>query len=139
MATIQRFEDLEIWELSRQLAKEIFLFSKSEKISKDFALKDQMNRSAGSIMDNIAEGFGRASRLEFIQFLSIATGSAAELQSQIYRSSDKEYMDEVMSTNLSEKVNAIYKKTNGFIKYLNSTLIKGTKFKERVQTHKNDK
>ncbi len=139
MATIQRFEDLEIWQLTRELAKEIFVFSKSEKLCKDFALKDQMNRSAGSIMDNIAEGFGRASRLEFIQFLSIATGSAAELQSQIYRCIDKEYMDELCFTSLSEKTNAVYKKTNGFIKYLNGTIIKGTKFKERVKTPPNGK
>ena len=133
------YRNLEIWQLSRQLAKEIYAFTKSEKLSKDFALKDQMNRSAGSIMDNIAEGFGRASRLEFIQFLSISTGSAAELQSQIYRCSDKEYMDEFFFNDLAEKTNAVYKKTNGFIKYLNSTIIKGTKFKERVQSSKNDK
>jgi four helix bundle protein len=136
MATIQRFEDLEIWQLARELAKEIFIFCKTEKLSKDFALKDQMNRSAGSIMDNIAEGFGRSSRLEFIQFLSIATGSAAELQSQIYRCFDKEYMDEALFNDLAEKTNALYKKTNGFIKYLNTSIIKGTKFKERVQSPK---
>jgi four helix bundle protein len=136
MATILRFEDLEIWQLARELAKETFLFTKSEKLSKDFALKDQMNRSAGSIMDNIAEGFGRSSGLEFIQFLSIASGSAAELQSQVYRCFDKEYIDEVSFNDLAEKTNALYKKTNGFIKYLNATIIKGTKFKERVQSPK---
>jgi four helix bundle protein len=136
MATIMRFEDLEIWQLARALAKEVFVFTKTEKLSKDFAHKDQMNRSAGSIMDNIAEGFGRASRLEFIQFLSIASGSTTELQSQIYRCFDKEYMDEVYFNELAEKTNAVYKKTNGFIKYLNGTLIKGTKFKERVPTPK---
>ncbi|MFN0081693.1 MAG: four helix bundle protein [Ferruginibacter sp.] len=139
MATIQRFEELEIWQLARQLAKEIFIFSKSEKLSKDYELKNQMNRSAGSIMDNIAEGFGRSSRLEFIQFLSIVTGSAAELQSQLYRYNDKEYMDEILFKDLAEKTNAVYKKTMGFIKYLSGKLIKGTKFKERVQTPKNDK
>jgi four helix bundle protein len=139
MATIQRFEDLEIWQLARELAKEIFILSKTGMLSKDFALKDQMNRSAGSIMDNIAEGFGRSSRLEFIQFLSIAAGSAAELQSQIYRCYDKEYMNEASFNDLAEKTNAIYKKTNGFIKYLNASIIKGTKFKERVPTAKNDK
>lgn len=139
MATLQRFEDLEIWQLARELAKEIFIFSKSEKLSKDFVLKDQMNRSAGSIMDNIAEGFGRSSRLEFIQFLSISTGSAAELQSQIYRCLDKNYMDEEKFNDLFEKTNAVYKKANGFIKYLNSTIIKGTKFKERVKTPPNSK
>jgi four helix bundle protein len=136
MATILRFEDLEIWQLARGLAKEIFILSKIGMLSKDFALKDQMNRSVGSIMDNIAEGFGRSSRLEFIQFLSIAAGSAAELQSQIYRCYDKEYMDEASFNDLAEKTNAVYKKTNGFIKYLNTSIIKGTKFKERVPTPK---
>jgi four helix bundle protein len=136
MATIMRFEDLEVWQLARELAKEIFHLSKTERLSKDFSLKDQMNRSVGSIMDNIAEGFGRSSRLEFIQFLSIAAGSAAELQSQIYRCYDKEYMDEASFNDLAEKTNAVYKKTNGFIKYLNTSIIKGTKFKERVPTPK---
>jgi four helix bundle protein len=136
MATILRFEDLEIWQLARELAKEIFILSKTGMLSKDFALKDQINRSVGSIMDNIAEGFGRSSRLEFIQFLSIAAGSAAELQSQIYRCYDKEYMDEASFNDLAEKTNAVYKKTNGFIKYLNTSIIKGTKFKERVPTPK---
>jgi four helix bundle protein len=136
MATILRFEDLEIWQLARELAKEIFILSKKGMLSKDFSLKDQMNRSAGSIMDNIAEGFGRSSRLEFIQFLSIAAGSAAELQSQIYRCYDKAYMDEASFNDLAKKTNAIYKKTNGFIKYLNASIIKGTKFKERVPTAK---
>jgi four helix bundle protein len=136
MGTILRFEDLEIWQLARELAKDIFLLSKTGMLSKDFALKDQMNRSAGSIMDNIAEGFGRSSRLEFIQFLSIAAGSAAELQSQIYRCYDKEYMDESSFNELAEKTNAVYKKANGFMKYLNTSIIKGTKFKERVPTPK---
>jgi four helix bundle protein len=136
MATILRFEDLEIWQLARELAKEIFILSKKGMLSKDFALKDQMNRSVGSIMDNIVEGFGRSSRLEFIQFLSTAAGSAAELQSQIYRCHDKEYMDEAAFNDLAEKTNAVYKKTNGFIKYLNTSIIKGAKFKERVPTPK---
>ncbi len=95
-----------------------------------------MNRSAGSIMDNIAEGFGRSSRLEFIQFLTIASGSAAELKSQIYRCYDKEYIKEEYFQELLEKTEAVYKKTNGFIKYLNTSIIKGTKFKERVQSPK---
>lgn len=132
MATIQRFEDLEIWQLARELAKEIFVLAQNGKLSKDFSLKDQMNRSSGSIMDNIAEGFGRASRLEFIQFLSISTGSADELKSQLYRCLDKEYISKDNFDSLYKKTNAIYKKINGFIKYLNTTLVKGTKFKERV-------
>lgn len=78
MATIQRFQDLEIWQLARQLENDIFVILKEGLLAKDFSIKDQMSRSAGSIMDNIAEGFGRGGRNEFIQFLSIAKASAAE-------------------------------------------------------------
>lgn len=130
MATINRFEDLEIWKLSRSLSKEIFRLSQNGKLSKDNELKDQMNRSSGSIMDNIAEGFGRGSRLDFIQFLSIA--SAAELKSQLYRCVDRNYISIVDFEKLSENANAVYKKINGFIKYLNTSIVKGTKFKDRL-------
>lgn len=139
MATIHRFEDLEIWQLARQLAKEIFELTLTPMLSKDFSLKGQMNRSAGLIMDNIAEGYGRASRLEFVQFLSISTGSADELKSQLYRRLDKRHITEDEFTSYSDKTNAVYKKTNGFIKYLNTSFIKGTKFKERTPKPKNSK
>jgi four helix bundle protein len=139
MATIQKFEDLEIWQLARTLSKDIFNLSQKGKLVKDFSLKDQMNRSSGSIMDNIAEGFGRGSRLEFIQFLSFSTGSADELKSQLYRCLDKEYIGKESFEDLYERTNAVYKKINGFIKYLNTTIIKGTKFKERVEIKNNGK
>ena len=139
MATIQKFEDLEIWQLARTLSKDIFILSQTGMLAKDFSLKDQMNRSSGSIMDNIAEGFGRGSRLEFIQFLSISTGSADELKSQLYRCLDKEYISKEHFEDLYERTNAVYKKINGFIKYLNTTLVKGTKFKERVGVKNNGK
>ena len=139
MATIQKFEDLEVWQLARILSKDIFVLSRTTNLAKDFSLKDQMNRSSGSIMDNIAEGYGRGSRLEFIQFLSISTGSADELKSQLYRCLDKEYISKESFENLYEKTNAVYKKINGFIKYLNTSLVKGTKFKERVISKNNGK
>ncbi len=139
MATIQKFEDLEIWQLARTLSRDIFVLSQTGKLSKDFTLKDQMNRSSGSIMDNIAEGFGRGSRLEFIQFLSFSTGSADELKSQLYRCLDKEYINNESFENLYERTNAVYKKVNGFIKYLNTSLVKGTKFKERAGIKNNGK
>lgn len=68
MVTILKFEDLEIWSLARNFSKNSFQITKASKLSKDFALKDKINRSSGSIMDNIAEGFSRNSRLEFIKF-----------------------------------------------------------------------
>lgn len=139
MATIQKFEDLEIWQLSRALSKDIYALTQTGKLAKDFSLKDQMNRSSGSIMDNIAEGFGRGSRLEFIQFLSISTGSADELKSQLYRCLDREYINKEVFEDLYERTNAVYKKINGFIKYLNSSFVRGTKFKERVGIKSNGK
>lgn len=139
MATIQKFEDLEIWQLARTLSKDIFNLSQTGKLAKDFSLKDQMNRSSGSIMDNIAEGYGRGSSLEFIQFLSISTGSADELKSQLYRCLDKDDINKESFEDLYERTNAVYKKINGFIKYLNTTLVKDTKFKERVGLKNNSK
>lgn len=123
MATVHRFEDLEIWKLARQLSVDIFELTQTLPLSKDFSLKDQMNRSSGSIMDNIAEGFGRSSGLEFIQFFSL----------------DKKYISEEKFNDFYEKTNALYKKINGFIKYLNSSIVKGVKFKDRVSTKTNDK
>ena len=131
MPTLQKFEDLDIWQLARALSKKVFLLTKTEKLNKDFSLKDQMNRSSGSIMDNIAEGFGRGSRLEFIQFLSIASGSADELKSQLYRCRDRSYIEQGDFDELYNEAFILNKKINGFIKYLNTSLIKGTKFKER--------
>lgn len=132
MATILKFEDMEIWQLARELAKAIHYLTKNGKLSKDFALKDQMNRSSGSIMDNIAEGFGRSSRLEFVLFLGHSSGSADELKSQLYRCLDKEYISKDEFELYYEQTNAVYKIINGFIKYLNTSTIKGAKFKDRV-------
>lgn len=136
MATILKFEELEIWKLSRQLSKNIFEIILETGLSRDFALRDQMNGSSGSIMDNIAEGFGRTGRLEFIQFLSFSTGSADELKSQLYRCFDRGYINEEKFNTLYNETNILSKKIHGFIKYLNSTNIAGTKFKNRVKNNK---
>ena len=81
MATINKFEDLDIWQEARRLAKEIYLISKETDLKTDFRFKDQIIASSGSVMDNIAEGFERDGNLEFRQFLSIAKGSAGESRS----------------------------------------------------------
>lgn len=69
MATVQRFEDLRIWQGARALENNIFHLTQQGTFSRDFELKNQISRSSGSVMDNIAEGFGRGSRTEFVQFL----------------------------------------------------------------------
>ena len=85
MATIQKFEDLEIWQLARMLCQKVYPLTFEEPIAKDFRFKDQIRGTCGSVMDNIAEGFGRGSKLEFINALTIAKGEAEELKSQLYR------------------------------------------------------
>ena len=123
-----------MWQLARELASKIFNLTKTDKLSKDYKLKDQMNSSSGSIMDNIAEGFGRGSRLEFVQFLSIASGSADELKSQLYRCFDREYLSKNELDNLYELTDKVSRKTITMIAYLNQADIKGQKFKNRTET-----
>lgn len=81
MATIKRFEDLVIWQKARKLSNDIYQKKLKGSFAKDYSLKDQINRATGSIMDNIAEGFGRNGKQEFIQFLSVSKSSATEVRS----------------------------------------------------------
>ena len=135
MATIRRFEDLEIWKIARQLNKEIIELTKTTELKKDFGLKDQIMRSSESVMNNIAEGFGRAGRLEFIQFLSISRGSANELKSQLIQSFDKKYCNENKFNDLITETEKLNNKTAAFINYLNYSNYKGLKFMNRETTN----
>ena len=69
MSTINKFEDIEAWQMARQLCIEVFRITVESNLRNDFSLKDQIKRASGSVMDNIAEGFGRDGNKEFIQFL----------------------------------------------------------------------
>lgn len=134
MATIKKFTDLEVWQLANELHKKIYAQASTGKLSRDFSLKDQISRSSGAVPDNIAEGFGRGGRLEFIQFLAIAGASASELQSQIIRCFDKEYFSKEIFDELFELCNKTGNKIGAFIKYLKSSELKGIKFKDRITT-----
>jgi len=98
-------------------------------LSTDYRLKDQINGSSGSIMDNIAEGFDRGGNKEFINFLSYSKGSAGESLSQLYRIYDRKYISEDEFNELSNKAKELINKIGGLISYLKKSGIKGIKFK----------
>jgi len=128
MATITKFEDLEIWQEARKLAKEIYIISKETDLKTDFRFKEQIKASSGSVMDNIPEGFERDGNIEFRQFLSIAKGSAGESRSQIYRLYDYEYISVEKFEDLKTKHENLSGKIKNFITYLNKKDFKGNKF-----------
>jgi four helix bundle protein len=133
MATINKFEDLEIWKLARQLAKQIFALTEKEKFSRDFELKNQIKASSGSVMDNIAEGFGRGGNKEFVTFLCYSIGSASESQSQLYRALDYNYITQTEFDENYTLASTIIKKCGSFVTYLNKSNYKGEKFKHRTE------
>jgi four helix bundle protein len=125
--TIQRFEELEIWKNARILCRKIRDLSIESSLLKDFSLKDQILRSSGSVMDNIAEGFERDGKKEFIQFLYIAKGSLGETRSQLYRCFDANYLTENQFTELINDCLNLSSQIKKFINYLVSTDMPGHK------------
>ncbi len=128
MATISCFEDLEIWQLARKQANALYQIYSQGTFSKDFELKNQMNASCGSVMDNIAEGFERSGNKEFINFLLIAKGSNGEIRSQLQRAHDRNYITKEVFEDLFVKNKMISSKIASFIKYLKGSERKGFRY-----------
>jgi len=131
MSKVSRFEELEVWLEARVLAKRVFELTHDLSFPKDFGYVNQINNAAGSIMDNIAEGFERGGRKEFIQFLSIAKGSAGEVRSQVYRGLDRNYFSDLIYHELLNTIETISKRLSAFISSLNNSLHSGVKYKDR--------
>ena len=132
MATFNSFTEISVWQKARELSKQIFELTSRGTFAKDFGLKDQINRATGSIMDNIAEGFDRESKNEFVNFLSYSKGSAGEVLSQLYRAFDRSHISREECKRLEGNVQEIRKMLGGLINYLNSSNIRGMKFKNRI-------
>lgn len=132
MATITRFEELEIWQMARRLYNKVTPLVNQLRLNKEYRFAEQMRSSSGSIMDNIAEGFERSSRLEFINSLSISKGESGELKSQLYRCLDDKAIDIAKFEELYADTDVLSRKIASFIIYLNGTNTKGLKFKDRL-------
>jgi four helix bundle protein len=131
MAKIERFEDIEAWKRSRLLTKKVYDCTKQRGFDKDFGLKDQIRRSSVSTMSNIAEGFERGGNQEFIQFLATAKGSSGEVRSQLYVALDQGYITQKQFDEMYQDVQAISKMISGFMGYLKSTALRGSKYANR--------
>lgn len=129
MATVKKFEDLEIWKMSRELCKDIYQVIEQSNLKNNYRLCNQIDGSSGSIMDNIAEGFERNGNKEFIQFLSIAKASCGETRSQLYRVFDRNFLSEDKFEILVEQTETLSKRIGAFINYLKNSELKGSKYK----------
>ena len=128
MGKIDSFEGMDIWKLARDISVEIFRIYQESELNRDYALWNQMNRSSGSIMDNLAEGFERNGNKEFRQFLSVAKASCGELRSQLYRCYDRNYIDKNQLADLLEQVRIESRKISNLLVYLSKSDMRGSKF-----------
>jgi four helix bundle protein len=118
MATVQRFEDLKVWQAARALRSELSTIMRGSQFKHEYELRSQILRAALSVMANIAEGFERSTTKEFIQFLFIAKGSNGELRSHLVALLDDNFISNEQYNELTEKTTAISKQLASFIQYL---------------------
>jgi four helix bundle protein len=118
MPTITRFEDMEVWQSSRELTRQIYNITHNEMFSRDYGLSNQMRRASVSIMSNIAEGFESRTTLLFKDFLGRAKSSAGELRAQVYIAKDIEYINETEFSTLVKLCEKCSRQISRFIQYL---------------------
>lgn len=138
MPTFKNFEEIIAWQKARMLNQQVGEYIDSGRFQRNYPLINQMEASAGSIMDNIAEGFERSGNREFLQFLYISKGSCGEFRSQLCRACDRKYItDEEYKQlyNLSKEVIVMLQK---LIDYLEQSDYKGTKYKSRHKDNPNN-
>jgi four helix bundle protein len=131
MATITKFEDLDVWQLARAQADDFSFLLQATPLTKDYELRNQMNASSGSVMDCIAEGFERSGNNEFRNFLVMAKGSNGEYRSQLYRCFDRNYISKEKFDELYGKNITIGNKLMSLITYLYTSNYKGQARKDK--------
>ena len=137
MGHIKNFEELEIFQKSRDLCKEIYAITKDGDFRSDSRFVQQIHASVGSVMDNIAEGFERDGNKEFINFLYIAKGSCGEVRSQIIRSSDVGFIDSDTATRLYNDSLNLSKSIANLITSLKKSSLTGLKYKNQTPDTRN--
>lgn len=130
MATWTRFEDLDAWKKARELNRRVYAITREGPLSKDYGLCNQIRRSAVSVMSNIAEGFERGGRKEFIQFLSIAKGSVGEVRAQLVAALDAPYLDQTTFDELTALAVDVGRVIGGLMRYLQNSEIAGPKYQK---------
>jgi four helix bundle protein len=129
MATVESFEELEAWKEARALAQVVYAATKTAGFSRDPDLRGQMRRAVVSVVSNIAEGFDRGGRAEFVNFLSISKGSAAEVKAQSYVALDQQYLSQEQFQTVHSQAQRVKRLIAGLMRYLQGTAIKGEKFR----------
>lgn len=127
MAAIENFEELQVWQLARELSKMVKIITSKGQFVKDFRFSAQISSAAESCMENIAEGFERDGNKEFINFLYIAKGSNGEVRSQAYRALDWGYTNEKECKDILDITEKLKFKLQGLINALKNSGGKGYK------------
>ena len=128
MAVVERFEELRIWQMARELCQEVYQHTETQPWKTDTRFVQQIRAAAGSVMDNIAEGFERDGNKEFIQFLYVAKGSCGEVRSQIIRASDTNFLNHTDAKRLYNVCLELSSAIAAFIKSLKKSSITGSKY-----------
>jgi four helix bundle protein len=128
MAHYTSYQDLDIYKLAREVSNDVWGLIVTTPLGVDYKLRDQINGSSGSIMDNIAEGFGRGGNREFINFLSYARGSCCETEAQLQRALDRKHLSDEQFQDLIKKTRNLNDQISKFMNYLKASERKGSKF-----------
>lgn len=129
MPTFRRFDEIEAWQKACELTKVVYKLSGRGPFAKDFGLRDQIRRASVSIMANIAEGFERDETGEFVQFLAVAKGSAAEVLSHAYVALDQDFISQEDFDRLVASPAEVGRMLAALMTYLRRSGTKGLKFK----------